>query len=82
MSVSPSFADDSRVMSGECMLNKYKTNPQISRALTASIKTNGVNYYGLRNFLTNGFLERNHYTTNALDLNETLFQNFAKLFIR
>jgi len=50
--------------------------------LRSGLKTNGVNYYGLRNFLTNGFLERNHYTTNALDLNETLFQNFAKLFIR
>lgn len=49
MSVSPSFADDSRVMSGECTLNKYKTNPQISRALTASIKTNGVNYAKLPN---------------------------------
>lgn len=81
MSASPSSDDDSHAMSGESMLNKYETNPQISRALTASIQTNGVNYYGLRNFLRNGFLERNHYTTNALDLNQTLFQNFAKLFI-
>lgn len=63
MSVSPSSADDP----SERMLNKYETNPQISRA--ASIQANGVNYYGLQNFLTNGFLERNHYTTNALDLN-------------